>query len=85
MRRELVLVYAWNPAVIKELTGSGHPDGLMMLALVAGVYLLARGRAATGGALLALSVLAKLATARRVCVKPALGRRGSSIRQTVMV
>ncbi len=62
-RRELVLVYAWNPAVIKEFSGSGHPDVLMMLALTAGALLLAGGRFRAGGAALAASVLAKLASA----------------------
>ena len=62
-RGELVLAYAWNPAVIKEISGSGHPDVLMMLPLVATLLLLARGRVWAGGATLAASILAKLASA----------------------
>jgi len=32
--REEVLLYAWNPLVVKELAGSGHVDALMIFLLV---------------------------------------------------
>lgn len=55
------LLYAWNPVVVKELAGSGHVDGWMMLWCVVTVLLLARGRTASAGAALAAATLAKLA------------------------
>ena len=42
-RRE-VLLYAWNPLVVKEIAGSGHVDSLMVLLLTAAVLLLLRRR-----------------------------------------
>jgi hypothetical protein len=55
------LLYAWNPVVVKELVGSAHVDGWMMVWCVAAVLLLARGRPASAGAALAAAALAKLA------------------------
>lgn len=57
------LLYAWNPLVVKELAGSGHVDGVMvLLAVVAAERLLAaRERTALGA--LAASALTKAASA----------------------
>lgn len=63
LRGELTILYAWNPAVIKEIAGSGHPDVLMMLPLLAVPLLLWRGLRAGGGIVLGLSVLAKVSSA----------------------
>ena len=41
---------ALNPLVLAHVVGGPHNDGLMMLALCSGVYLLLDGRAASGGA-----------------------------------
>ncbi len=62
LRRRRVLLYAWNPLVLKELAGSGHADVLMVLLLTAAVLLLVRGRQGAALAALAASALAKLAT-----------------------
>ncbi|MEM6797278.1 MAG: glycosyltransferase family 87 protein, partial [Acidobacteriota bacterium] len=56
-RPELVLIYAWNPLVIKELIGSAHVDAILIFFLVLSAWLLERGRsrlalAALGGAIL---------------------------------
>ncbi len=59
-RQETVFLYAWNPLAIKEISGSGHADGLMILLLVATVLLLVRGRPACAQVGLGLATLAKL-------------------------
>lgn len=59
-RRE-VLLYAWNPLVVKEIAGSGHVDSLMVLLLTAAVLLLVRGRHRFAHLALAAAAGAKLA------------------------
>jgi hypothetical protein len=68
-----VVLYAWNPLVVKVFAGSGHYDSLV-LALLAGTTLaVIRRRAGLASALLGLSVVAKLAPA---VLFPFLVRRG---------
>ncbi|MBI5631305.1 MAG: DUF2029 domain-containing protein [Elusimicrobia bacterium] len=54
-------LYAWHPLPVIEFAGSGHLDPLMMFAMLAGLYLLERGRPLAGCAVLGLSAMAKLA------------------------
>ncbi len=53
-------MYLWNPLVVKVFAGSGHIDSLMVLALAALGYLLARGFPWAASAVFGLAVLAKL-------------------------
>ena len=43
-RPAAVILYAWNPLVLKELAGSGHLDAAMIFFLVLSIYLLDHGR-----------------------------------------
>ena len=45
-RHRDVASYAWNPAVVYAFAGGGHFDSLMLLALMAAVWALARGAGA---------------------------------------
>ncbi len=62
-RREWVVVYAWNPLVIKEFAGSGHVDAVLVFFLVLAVWAVARGRPGAGLVAFAGSVLIKLTPA----------------------
>jgi alpha-1,6-mannosyltransferase len=55
-----VILYAWNPLVIKEFAGSGHVDALMVFLLTGAVWLLLTGRRLGALAAWSLSVLSKL-------------------------
>jgi hypothetical protein len=57
--REL-LFYAWNPLVIKEFSGSGHVDVLMVLLVTLAALFLVRRRDAAAQALLGLAIVSKL-------------------------
>jgi alpha-1,6-mannosyltransferase len=61
--RTSVLLYAWNPLVIKEFAGSGHADSVMVLLMTLALLLLVRKRPAAALASLALSILAKIGSA----------------------
>lgn len=71
-------LYAWNPLVIKEIAGSGHVDGLMVLLAVLAVerVVTARGGASGRRSLAGLSALAASATVKlgSVALAPALLR-----------
>lgn len=54
-----VALYAWNPLAVSEIALHAHPDGVMALALFAGVMLL-RVRPAVAGVLFALAAGVKL-------------------------
>ncbi|MBI1941258.1 MAG: DUF2029 domain-containing protein [Acidobacteria bacterium] len=55
-----VLLYAWNPLVIKVFAGSGHMDAVLVAALAATAYFLARNSRAMAAATYGLAILAKL-------------------------
>lgn len=48
-----VLLYAWNPLVIKEIAFTAHPDGLLPLAIIAAWFCAGAGRVWCAAALLA--------------------------------
>ena len=54
-----VALFAWNPLVVSEIALHVHPDGVMALALFAGIMLL-RGRPAIAGVLFARAAGVKL-------------------------
>jgi hypothetical protein len=58
-----LLLYAWNPLVLKEFVGSGHVDALMVFFLVASMYLLARHREIGSQLALAAATLSKIGAA----------------------
>ncbi len=57
---ELCVLYAWNPLAIKVFAGSGHVDALLVAALAACAYFIARGWRPAAGVAFGLAVLAKL-------------------------
>ena len=56
----LVILYAWNPLVVKVYAGSGHADALLVAAVAATVYFIVRGSRRAAAASFGLAVLAKL-------------------------
>jgi hypothetical protein len=58
-----VLLWAWNPLVLKELAGSGHLDAWMIWPLVLAVYWLATRAGVRAHLALGLSALVKLGSA----------------------
>lgn len=62
-KRSYVLVYAWNPLVIKEFAGSGHVDAVMVFLLMLALLFLVRKRQVAALGSLALSILAKIGSA----------------------
>ncbi|KAB2877858.1 DUF2029 domain-containing protein [bacterium] len=54
-----IIVYAWNPLVIVEFSGSGHADVIAIFLLLVALYLALKARSIWAGAILALSFLAK--------------------------
>ncbi len=56
----LVVLYAWNPLVIKEFAGSGHVDAVMIFFLMLSIHLVERGYQRRALAAYAMAVLAKV-------------------------
>ena len=67
-----IVLYAWNPLVLKEVAGSGHFEPLMILPLLAGVDWAVRRRGALAAAAIAAATLVKLAP---LALVPVLARR----------
>lgn len=61
--RASVILYAWNPLVIKEFAGSGHVDAVMVFLMTLALLLLVKQRPAAALGSLALSILAKIGSA----------------------
>jgi alpha-1,6-mannosyltransferase len=57
---ERVLVYAWHPLVVYELSGSGHLDGVMLFFVLLALLFLLRDRPALSAVSLALAASLKL-------------------------
>jgi hypothetical protein len=57
-----LLLYAWNPLVLVEAAGSGHPDTMMVALALLGAWLWWRGRTSGGVALLTASAAVKYMT-----------------------
>lgn len=53
------VLWAWNPALYLEFVANAHNDALMLLFLIAGYWLVRRGRPATGFLVMVLAVLTK--------------------------
>ena len=54
-----IIVYAWNPLVIVEFSGSGHADVIAIFFLLFSLYLAVKARSIWAGAMLGFSFLAK--------------------------
>jgi hypothetical protein len=67
-----VLLYAWNPLVIKVFAGSGHMDAIVVAALAATTYLLVRHRRTPAALVFGLAILSKLVP---IVLAPLLIRR----------
>ncbi len=59
-RTTRVILYAWNPLVIKACAASGHVDAALVAALAATAYFFAGGRRRVAAISFGLAVLAKL-------------------------
>jgi alpha-1,6-mannosyltransferase len=55
-----VLIYAWHPLVVVELSGSGHLDALALAATVGALWAATGGRAIAAAALVGAGALVKL-------------------------
>ena len=69
------LLYAWNPLLIVETSGSGHNDIVMAFFLLPAIYLYLRGARLSGLVMLVLSILFKYVTIVLVPVYLALWLR----------
>ncbi len=56
----LVILYAWNPLMVKVFAGSGHADAILVAALAATAFFIARGARRAAAISFALAILAKL-------------------------
>jgi hypothetical protein len=54
-----IAVYAWNPLVIVEFSGSGHSDVIAIFFMLLSLYMAIHARSIWAGAVLALSFLSK--------------------------
>src|SRR5215211_1364720 len=68
-------LYAWHPLAVVEIAGSGHPEPLVLLPMLAALLLWDRGRRATAGVALACAALARFVP---MVVAPFMLRRGSA-------
>lgn len=57
---ELVMLYAWNPLVLKEIAFTAHPDGLGALLLFAAALCLHKKQLYTAATLLAMALASKI-------------------------
>ena len=55
-----VILYAWNPLMIKVFAGSGHADAILVAALCATAYFVVRGAKSFAAIAFGLAILAKL-------------------------
>ena len=55
-----VILYAWNPLMIKVFAGSGHADAILVAALCATAYFIVRGSKSLAATAFGLAILAKL-------------------------
>lgn len=70
----MLLLAAWNPVLPFWISGEGHNDALMLLALVVGLWAFQRGRGAIGSIAATVAVLCKpFAVA---ALAPSLGQQG---------
>ena len=70
--REGVVLYAWNPLVVKVFAGSGHADAVAVLCLAALAYAVAARWRTMAAVALEMSILAKLLP---VVIAPLVVRR----------
>lgn len=75
--RSDVLLWAWNPLVVKELVGSGHVDAWMIWPLILAVHWLATRAELRAHLALGLSVLVKLGSAVLAPLFLVRSRRGT--------
>ncbi len=54
-----VIIYAWNPLVLKEFANSGHYDSLVICCVAAAVYFILKGKNIFSSICLGLGVLSK--------------------------
>ncbi len=76
-----VILYAWNPLMIKVFAGSGHADAVLVAAICATAYFIVRGWRSLGAVAFGLAILAKLSP---VILVPFVARRIGWLR-TVLI
>ena len=67
-----LVLYAWNPLVLKEVAGSGHFEPLMLLPLLAGVDWASRRRGTRAAVAISMAALVKFSP---LALAPVLARR----------
>ena len=55
-----VILYAWNPLMVKVFAGSGHADAILVATLCATAYFIVRGSKSLAATAFGLAILAKL-------------------------
>ncbi len=55
-----IVIYAWNPLVLKEFANSGHCDAIAICCVTAAVYLILKGKYTLSAVSLGLGVLSKI-------------------------
>ncbi len=72
-----LLLYAWNPLAIKELSGSGHIDAMVVFFLLLAVERILAGGSIVAGISMRLAILTKLTpVAGLATILPFLWKRG---------
>lgn len=77
-----VILYAWNPLMIKVFAGSGHADAILMSSLCVTTYFIVRGSRSLAAGAFGLAVLAKLSP---VILLPFVVRRVGWWRSLIIV
>jgi len=67
-----VILYAWNPLMIKVFAGSGHADAILVAVLCATAYFVVRGAKSLAAIAFGLAILAKLSP---IFLLPFIARR----------
>ncbi len=77
-----VILYAWNPLMIKVFAGSGHADAILVAMLCATAYFIVRGSKSLATIALGLAILAKLSP---IILVPIIIRRIGWLRTLLLV
>lgn len=76
-----VVLYAWNPLMIKVFAGSGHADSILMAALCATTFFMVHGWKSAAGAAFGFAILAKLSP---IILLPFIARRVGWVRSLII-
>ncbi len=77
-----IVLYAWNPLMIKVFAGSGHADSILVMMLCATVYFVIRGMKSMTAITFGLAILAKISP---IFLMPFIVRRVGWLRSCLIV